>query len=84
MIGGTRSSNTSSSVVEPVPGVQTTSPSMFFLGRLYRLVELRGRPNLDPAQRRQVNHALYSSYWDCVGLGMRSQATTILELPPQE
>ena len=36
-----------------------------------------------PAQRRLVNHALYSTYWDCVGLGMRARATTILDLPPQ-
>jgi hypothetical protein len=60
------------------------TPEVFFLRRLYRLIELNERPDLDAAQRRQVNHALYSTYWDCVGLGMRSKATTILELPPQQ
>ena len=50
---------------------------------LYRLIELSERPGLDAVQRRQVNRALYSTYWDCAGLGMRDKATTILELRPQ-
>jgi hypothetical protein len=57
---------------------------VFFLCRLYRLIELSTRPDLDSIQRRQVNHALYSTYWDCAKLGMRTKATTILGLPSQE
>ena len=51
--------------------------------RLHRLVELKALPHLDADQRRLVNHALYSTYWDCVGLGARAEASTILRLPRQ-
>ena len=82
MMGWTRSPDASNRVIEPDLEARAM-PETFFLRRLYRLIELRERPDLDPAQRRQVNHALYSTYWDCVGLGMRAKATTILGLPPQ-
>src|SRR5687767_5488461 len=84
MIGWTRSPDASNRVVESGPVAQTVAPETLFLRRLYRLIELSARSDLDPPQRRQVNHALYSTYWDCVRLGMRAKATTILGLPPQQ
>jgi hypothetical protein len=84
MMGRIRSPDASNRVIEPGPETRRATPETFFLRRLYRLIELRERSDLDPAQRRQVNHALYSTYRDCVGLGMRAKATTILGLPPQQ
>jgi hypothetical protein len=36
---------------------------------------------LDTQQRRLLDHALYSTYWDCVDLGLRDEAQTIIGLP---
>ena len=83
MIGWMRPSNASTPAAESDAVKRRATPEMFFLRRLYRLVELSERPDLDVVQRRQLNHALYSTYWDRVGLGMRDKATAILELPPQ-
>jgi hypothetical protein len=54
-----------------------------FVQRLHRLIELKAMSHLDTDQRRLVNHALYSTYWDCVTLGARAEASTILGLPHQ-
>lgn len=83
MIGWIRSADASSPTTESSPVKRRATPEVFFLRRLYRLIELSERPDLDVVQRRQLNHALYSTYWDRVGLGMRDKATAILELPPQ-
>ena len=73
---------TANAVVQTGPAVRMT-PEAYVLHRLHRLVQLGALPYLSPVQRRQVNHALYSTYWDCVGLGIRDRAAAILELPPQ-
>jgi hypothetical protein len=83
VIGWIRPTDAESSVGGLDASARKAAPEVFFLRRLYRLVELSARPDLDPVQRRQVNHALYSTYWDCAGLGMQSKVTTILGLPPQ-
>jgi hypothetical protein len=54
-----------------------------FVQRLHRLIELKAMLRLDTDQRRLVNHALYSTYWDCVNVGARAEASTILGLPHQ-
>jgi hypothetical protein len=51
------------------------------LQRLRRLVELKASPHPDADRRRLVSHALYSTYWDCVNLGSRAEATAIVKLP---
>jgi hypothetical protein len=84
MIGWIRPSDASNPVAESGVVTCPITPEVLFLRRLHRLVELSERAGLDAVQRRQVKHALYSTYWDCVGLGMRDKATTILELPPQQ
>jgi hypothetical protein len=83
MMGWIRPTDVESSVGGLDASARKAAPEVFFLRRLYRLVELSAQPDLDPVQRRQVNHALYSTYWDCTRLGMRSKVTTILGLPPQ-
>ncbi|MFN8633056.1 MAG: hypothetical protein U0893_04315 [Chloroflexota bacterium] len=83
MIGWIRSPEIEPDTNEAGAVARRMTPEQFMVRRLYRLVALSGRPGLEPAERRLVNHALYATYWDCVGLGMRSQATTILGLPPQ-
>jgi hypothetical protein len=51
-----------------------------FLARLARLAQLRGMVDLPLQQRRLVNLALYSTYWDCVRLGLRPTARQMLGL----
>ena len=84
MIGWMRSPGAEATSSEAGSVVRPSSPESFFLSRLYRLIELRARPNLDPVQRRLVNRTLYSTYWDCVSLGIQTKAATILGLPPQQ
>ena len=56
-------------------GRQTRVPMQaFFLRRLDHLVELNAMSQLDPIHRRLVEYALYSTYWDCVRLGLRDEA----------
>jgi hypothetical protein len=55
----------------------------YFLRRLHWLMELRAMGQLTPDQRRLVDHALYSTYWDCANLGARVEANTLLKLPHQ-
>jgi hypothetical protein len=52
----------------------------FFLGRLERLVALRSAPDshLEPWQQTLVNRSIYSTYCDCVELGLGSNARTVL------
>ena len=61
-----------------------TTPELYFVRRLQRLTALRVRTDIDPVQRRLLNHAMYSTFWDCAGLGLRSTAAMILGLPPQQ
>ena len=55
-----------------------------FLERLDRLVRLKAtcleHEYYQPL--RMLDQALYSTYWDCVRLGMRSQARQVLGLSP--
>lgn len=54
----------------------------YFLGRLRRLSALRhASRRLPRTDQRLVDHALYSTYWDCVQLGLRGAAREALELP---
>lgn len=55
----------------------------FFIQRLHRFDGLKEAPQLTPSERRLVSHALYSTYWDCVGVGVRAEASLILRLPFQ-
>jgi hypothetical protein len=52
-----------------------------FLSRLYRLVLLDARKDLDEVQRALVNHALDATYRDCQSVGARAQARALLGLP---
>ena len=78
------SADTERGVTTSPPDPQATALDAYFLDRLYRLIDLNARPDLDPTQRRLVHRAMYSTYWDCVGLGLQSTATPILDLPPQQ
>lgn len=49
-----------------------------FLVRLGRLLELRSSPQLTRIERRFVDHALYTTYWDCAAVGARSEALVVL------
>ena len=70
---------------ESDPGVDRHAAQLrtYFLERLHRLMALGAVGQLAPAQRRLVNHALYSTYWDCASLGSPSEAGGIIGLPPQ-
>ena len=83
MAGLMSSMNTAGSAGEAGPEAPAATPATYFLRRLHRLIALSARPDLDPIQRRLVNHAKYSTYWDCVELGLQSTAATVLALPPQ-
>ncbi len=52
----------------------------FFLGRLERLVAVRNAPDshLEPWQRVLVHRAIYSTYCDCVELGLTEEARILL------
>jgi len=52
----------------------------FFLARLDRLVALRRSPELfsETWHSMLVNRALYSTYRDCVALGLAEEARTLL------
>ncbi|MFN0072376.1 MAG: hypothetical protein ACKVVP_12910 [Chloroflexota bacterium] len=51
-----------------------------FLSRLERLVELQSaaRSSVDRRPLKQINGAIYSTYWDCVQLGMQNRARRIV------
>lgn len=49
-----------------------------FLARLRRLATLRPHCDPDTLERQLVDHALYSTYWDCARLGLRGEAQRIL------
>ena len=52
----------------------------FFLTRLEAFVAARRRPDvgLDRAQSRLIDHAIYSTYRDCIELGLADEARTVL------
>jgi hypothetical protein len=54
-----------------------------FLDRLCRLRELEEawEPTRTAAERRLLGHALYSTYEDCVRIGLRTLARAMLGLP---
>jgi hypothetical protein len=62
--------------------VRPGSIEEFFLERLARLETLRAVCPFDPQQRRLLDLATYSTYQDCVDLGLRSRAREILHLSP--
>lgn len=57
-----------------------------FLERLRRLAELRatGSPDLNAGLRHLLDHALYSTYQDCVQLGPRAEARRMLGWPDHD
>jgi len=71
----------------PIRNTRSSQRRIFgelFLGRLTRIHEqhsLHG-PELTAEARRLVDRALYSTYWDCVRLGLRDEARGTLNLPP--
>lgn len=52
----------------------------FFLSRLETLVAARRAPDThhDRSQRRLLDHAIYSTYRDCLSLGMVEEARSVL------
>ena len=66
---------------EPAHEPETTPMRAVFLSRLYRLVLLDARNDLDAEQRSLVNHALDATYRDCVSVGAQVQARAMLGLP---
>jgi len=76
--------------VQSEPPVRNTKTSqerqMFremFLGRLARINDQHSAdgPELSADARRLIDRALYSTYWDCVRLGLRDEARVMLKLP---
>jgi len=66
---------------ERAPYDHTTALKALFLHRLHRLALLDARPTLTLEERRLVNHALDTTYRDCLRVGARAQARTLLGLP---
>jgi hypothetical protein len=72
---------------EPVvtDGPSSGAPEAFakyaplFLTRMYRLSLLRACGPLTPLQQRLVDHALYSTYWDCAGIDAREEAIDVMQ-----
>jgi hypothetical protein len=54
-----------------------------FLARLRRVDEQRAMygEELTVDARGLIDRALYSTYWDCVRLGLRAEARSVLGLP---
>ena len=54
-----------------------------FLARLRRVHEQRAMygGELNEDSRAMIDRALYSTYWDCVRLGSRTEAREVLGLP---
>lgn len=76
--------------VQSEPPVRNTKTSqerrMFrelFIGRLARINQQHsvGGSELTGDARRLVDRAMYSTYWDCVRLGLRDEARNLLNLP---
>jgi hypothetical protein len=53
-----------------------------FISRLGRLMDLREKcvAARDSERAKLLDHVLYSTYWDCVSLGLRAQARCLLRL----
>lgn len=53
-----------------------------FMERLKRLAHMDAEvaERADPEQRRLLDRAMSSTYWDCIRLGMRAQARKVLGL----
>ena len=60
--------------------VHYTVLQRFFLGRLERLVGVRGAPDahLEGWQQALVNRAIYSTYCDCVEQGLTDIAQVVI------
>ena len=74
------------SVGRPVQvALERRALQQLFLERLDRLARRRAicLEHDYPRALRLLNHALYSSYWDCARLGVRSEARRILGLPAE-
>ena len=54
-----------------------------FLARLRRVHDQRAMygNELTEDARALIDRALYSTYWDCVRLGLRTEARQVLDLP---
>jgi hypothetical protein len=74
----------SSMAMEPLPtqGQERERLRQVFLARLRRLVAIECELGLHPSEddRRFIEQALTSTYWDCCRLGARHDARRILGL----
>lgn len=54
-----------------------------FVSRLRRIHEQRSTygPELTAEARYLIDRSMYSTYWDCVRLGLRDEARLVLGLP---
>jgi hypothetical protein len=70
----------SNRTTDPKTNPQRDKLQTHFLERLTRLKEIRNEAarSLGNQQRRLLNHALYSTYWDCAELGMKDDAQRLL------
>jgi hypothetical protein len=77
--GGRTSTETENPTI--TPGLDSVQE--YFLERISRLEAMRNEysGSMDRQQRRLLEHALYSTYWDCVNLGMRDEARESLGMP---
>jgi hypothetical protein len=63
-----------------VNSTRYTGQRQFFLQRLQHMVSLRRAPELSltPFQTQLLNHAIYSTYRDCVALDLTEEARAVL------
>ena len=57
---------------------EATTYGPFFVARMSRLSALRACRWLSPFERRLVDHALYTTYWDCADAGAREAAEGVV------
>jgi hypothetical protein len=71
---------TQTAVLESGVGDEERALKRFFIDRLNRLAESRVRlgDSLSPSDKRLLDFAMYSVYWDCVDLGQRVEARQVL------
>jgi hypothetical protein len=74
--------STAATTPAPRPADQTLKATLlqeFFLERFHRCLMMRASQRLTPAGRRLVDHALYSTYWDGIALGLRAEMMAALD-----
>lgn len=76
----------SSDAADPTVGQSWAELQTLFLGRLERLASMRALCYQEGYREplRLIDHALYSTYRDCVRLGLRAEGRRRLGLPQDE